>query len=608
MKAIGNGLYRRGIQATIYLRKRIPAHLRRAYPEGQDEKVVCLRTSDLREAKTRAVFERARIEAEFEQKRVELDLQRASTRTERIRKLTDSQLESVVSFWSHQVLTQDERRRDQMDDEEFDALGNQLREQRSQLGRMQAQGRVEGIFPALKSFLFLCGLEFDPEEPQSRRVAQVFLQGVLKTLDVQIRRHSGEIVATEEVAPVCAHPLHAVVPELAPRSENPWERLFLAWSNQQVGRPPSTVIAYRTAWEDLIDAAREMGMTTPSAVTADVVRHFKERMRARKLTAKTAKGRIAKVRYIYKLGMSDGLVQANPAEHIVAYSEHRLVVKARKRLPLDLSDLQLLFGSAIYTRHLRSRGQAGEATYWIPLIMFYTGARPEEIAGLALCDVQHHPILGWYFDIVDRAPPHLENEKTKADKEEDEGLFSADDDDDDQDDETDYVPEFDDIPLSHRRMLKNGASARKVPISDQLIEMGLLRYVEWLREQNATVLFPTLTKDSHGKLSGAFAKFFTRFKRNIGITDPRKVLYSLRHGMKDLLEQAGFNSKYLKRMMGHISGDGSSTDHYGSDVPFGRMVRYFRRVQFPEIPALPWEPGRGFWLANDRTEPQDRGE
>ncbi len=53
-------------------------------------------------------------------------------------------------------------------------------------------------------------------------------------------------------------------------------------------------------------------------------------------------------------------------------------------------------------------------------------------------------------------------------------------------------------------------------------------------------------------------------------------------------------TKYLKRSLGHSTGDGSITDGYGSDLPFDRLVGHFSRVSFPVIPALPWQPGRGF--------------
>lgn len=238
--------------------------------------------------------------------------------------------------------------------------------------------------------------------------------------------------------------------------------------------------------------------------------------------------------------------------------------RKKRRLPFDATDLHAIFGSEVFTRHTRSRGQSGEASYWIPVLMYYTGARPEELAGLALSDLVHDDKLGWSLRIVDRPC----------------------------DDDVDLF-EDGEVPASHCRTLKNAVSIRRVPVTKELIDLGLLRYVEWLRDRKATVFFPTLKKDFHGKLSGSFSKFFGRYKRSLGITDKRKVLYSFRHCMKDMLEEAGVPTKYLQRVLGHTTGDGIVTDGYGSDLPFNRLVKHFSNVRFPAIPARPWEPGRG---------------
>ena len=187
------------------------------------------------------------------------------------------------------------------------------------------------------------------------------------------------------------------------------------------------------------------------------------------------------------------------------------------------------------------------------------------MSAATLSDLQRDEKLGWYLNLIDRP------------SDEDAGLF-----------------EDGDVPQSHRRTLKNAPSVRRVPVAQELIDLGLLRYAEWVRQRGAAVLFPTLTKDSHGKLSGSFSKFFGRYKRAVGITDSRKVLYSFRHTMKDMLEAAAVPSKYLKRLMGHTTGDGAITDGYGSDLPFELLVEQFRKVRFPALAAKPWQPGQGY--------------
>jgi hypothetical protein len=66
-----------------------------------------------------------------------------------------------------------------------------------------------------------------------------------------------------------------------------------------------------------------------------------------------------------------------------------------------------------------------------------------------------------------------------------------------------------------------------VPVARELIELGLLRFLESVRADGHLSLFPSLAHDWHEKLSGAFSKFFGRYKTQIlGIDNPKKVLYS----------------------------------------------------------------------------------
>lgn len=561
-------LFQRGKYRTYYVRRRIPEPLRTLYG-GRREFVRSLGTADFREASSRAAFELASIEAEFVQRRKEIELSRASFAPRRVQQLSRAELEAIGRFWARQILLQDEQRREAgLDDDEFEELGSHLKAQRIELGRMLAQGSTDGLVPALKAFLCLCGLDYSPNDPaESRRANRQFLQAVVKTLDLQLARQAGELVATDEVAPEDRHPLHVVAPELASTAvDGPtWEEVFEAWRDHVEGRPRSTVIAYNTPWTALRRFTQSKGIKSPAGLTPALMKEFVKDMRARGLAAVTINERLSKIRSILRLACEDSLLRENAAQKTLGVQENRLRKRASKRLPFDQQDLDRIFGSAIYVEHKRSCGQSGEASYWIPLIMFYTGARPEEIAGLALTDLKRDETTNrWYFSFVDR-PTN-----------EDRYLFPEDD----------YVPE------SHRRTLKTNASVRRVPVADQLIELGLLRYVDWLRERGSTVFFPTLRKDWHGKLCGSFGKFFGRYKRSVGIRDGRKVLYSFRHLMKDLLEQTGMPSKYVKRLLGHTAGEGQ-TEKYGSDLPFDLLAQHFSSVRFPAIPATPWKPGTG---------------
>jgi integrase len=567
-------MFPRGKHGIFYVRRRIPAAILAAYPASQTHVTRSLRTADLREAKSRAYAELSRIDAEFKRKRERLDLSRASLAAKRVSKLNDEQLQEIALFWIRQVLLTDELRRQHgLDDDDFDELGTHLTNQRAEFGRMLAQGKTLAFFPALYSFLYLCGVDFTPEPDDAKRACYIFLRAVVETLDHQLARQRGDVVVTDKVAPAVPHPLYAAAPERAPLDAQApsWDKVFETWRDYVDNRPKSTTIASQTPWRDLRRFAAIKEVTSPAAVTPQVMTDFAQAMRERGLAVGTINERISKVRAIYKIAVGKHILDTNPASDTLGFKENSVQKRRKRRLPFDAQDLGLLFGSEVYRLHKRSKGQSGEASYWIPLLMFYTGARPEEVAGLALNDLREDPRLGWYFNIIDRP------------SDEDRELF---------DEEV--------VPESHRRTLKNATSERRVPVARELIDLGLLRYVEWLRARDATVLFPTLKKDWHGKLSGSFSKFFGRYKRVVGIDDGRKVLYSFRHTMKDLLEDAGFPTKYLQRLLGHTTGDGAVTDGYGSDLPFDRMVEHFERIEFPAVPALPWEPGKGcISLKND---------
>ncbi len=568
MKAIAENIYTRGQHGIQYVRRRIPAALRAAYPAKQTHIVRSLGTADRRLAKERAHAEFARMDAEFKLKSEQLDLSRASFSAKRIAKLDDDQLKGIARFWVRQVLLADDQRRQAgLEDAEFDELGAELAEQRAQLGRMLAQGKTMSMFPALHGFLHLCGLDFAPDEAEAKRAAYVFLRAVVESVDHRLGRQRGELVDTEVVASDVSHPLTSTAPERAPTNLRAptWEAVFETWRDYVENRPKPTTIASQTAWRDLRAFAEGQSVRHPGAVTPELMTAFAARMRERGLAVPTINERILKVRAIYKIAVGKHVLKDNPAAGTIGFKQAAARQRQKRRLSFDAADLCALFGSPVFSEHKRSVGQSGEASYWLPVLMFYTGARPEELAGLALSDLQHDAKLGWYLNLIDRP------------SDEDADLF-----------------EDGDVPPSHRRTLKNAPSVRRVPVAQELIDLGLLRYAEWVSQGRATVLFPTLTKDSHGKLSGSFSKFFGRYKRFVGIVDSRKVLYSFRHTMKDMLEEAAVPSKYLKRLMGHTTGDGAITDGYGSDLPFELLVEQFRKVRFPALAAKPWQPGQGY--------------
>lgn len=563
MQSVQEYLFRRGKRGTFYVRRRIPLDVADAYPHKKREITRSLGTSDPSVAKKRLYLELSHIDAEFKQRREQLALRWAAAIGPRqeFKALTEQQMQDLAESFVRQVLYSDEVMRTHgLDDGDFDALGAQLTQQREELGRMLARGQSERVLPVLKQFLYMSNIRVDMEPEQERRAAFVLLQGIVRSLDYRLSRQSGQVVQMDSVT---TPPVKAVA----------WDEVFAVWRDYVIDRPKATTIACNTAWQQLKLLAKDQGIMCPAHVTSKTMSALIEKMSSDKLAAKTINERLLKIRQVYKIAIGRDVLKVNPAENTLGVKVPAHMKGRDKRQPFSASELQTIFGSPIYTQHLRSRGMSGEASYWIPMLMFYTGARPEELAGLRVDDVKQLPKVGWYLEVTDL--PDAEDAELF------DGLPAS---------EAASLP----AEVSERRHLKNVASRRQIPLAVELERLNFFKYVDWVKQQNSINLFPTLTPDCHGKLSGAHSKFFGRYKRGLGIISARKTLYSLRHNMKDFLEDANMPSRYLKRFLGHTTGDGAVTDNYGSGLPLERMAEYFRKVEFPPIPALPWQVGLGY--------------
>ena len=118
--------------------------------------------------------------------------------------------------------------------------------------------------------------------------------------------------------------------------------------------------------------------------------------------------------------------------------------------------------------------------YWLPHIGLFTGARINEICQLnPQTDIAKDPDSGiWYFWITDATEADERIKKTVKTKE-----------------------------------------SRKTPIHSQLIELGLLDYVERVKSEGAKLLFPAdeWRPKKSGRASSYAAEYFSDFLKQIGI-------------------------------------------------------------------------------------------
>lgn len=188
----------------------------------------------------------------------------------------------------------------------------------------------------------------------------------------------------------------------------------------------------------------------------------------------------------------------------VGPSKKAVKKSATERIPFDVEELALLFSGKEFIK----RRFENSYSYWMMPLALCTGARQGELAQLHLADF-----------IVEKGVPCINIDDTEPDKK-----------------------------------LKSEAAKRLVPIHDFLIELGILRHVDRLREQGHTRLFPELTKrrDGYGQ---AVSNWFARYRNRNGIKAVQtKVFHSFRHTFICELLDAETPESAVAQIVGHEGG------------------------------------------------------
>jgi integrase len=174
---------------------------------------------------------------------------------------------------------------------------------------------------------------------------------------------------------------------------------------------------------------------------------------------------------------------------------------ADKRIAFDADDLQKIFAEI---GQFRVRNPSG---FWLPLLAAYTGARAGELIQLGANDICHR-------DGIDFISINAENGKS----------------------------------------LKTKSSIREVPIHPELVKCGFLEYVAARRAAGDDRLFLELKRETSDRITEKFSKAFLRYRRSIGITDPRKVFHSFRHSFKEACRAASIGEEIHDSLTGHSNG------------------------------------------------------
>lgn len=192
-------------------------------------------------------------------------------------------------------------------------------------------------------------------------------------------------------------------------------------------------------------------------------------------------------------------------------------VRARdKRAAFAVEQLETVFKNPVWTGskseyHQTKPGQDifKNGIYWCPLIGAYTGARREEIAGLAPSDIVEVEGI-WCFSIED----------------------------------------------SELRRIKNLSSRRMIPIHSHLIDLGLIDHVQTAKNDNKNSLFPELFEvgnNAYGRKVGRRMRQI--IDQELGADGAELSFHSLRHYVQNQLDNSGVEDKLVRDIIGHEGKD-----------------------------------------------------
>jgi len=287
-----------------------------------------------------------------------------------------------------------------------------------------------------------------------------------------------------------------------------------------------------------------------------------------KMNPQTVNNYIGKLSEMLKWAVREEYLPRNPAVGVALSLPVKTGVREQdERCKFEKHDLHLIFGVDWFRDGkpaLPSNGRYSQYQphyYWLPLLGLFTGARLNELAQLYLDDFAQDDGKTWFVD------------------------FNLDADDKLSDGQSD-------------KSLKTVNSLRQVALHSKLIELGLLKYVQCLREAGHTRLFPELRFDKiKGYGKGAGKWFNDRFLgKKLGIPrDGMRSFHSFRHTFTSAVYDSneGISEPTVAQLTGHQRGETMSAIRYRKDKAATKQLAYIDQIDFdlPEIAPFDIDAG-----------------
>lgn len=483
---------------------------------GNDYRAACAESYRL-SLETNQLFESVRAQvATGTSAKVSLDeyLQRPlEKRFKVISEVSDDLVTSLKQFWLATLDADLARRREGLDDTEYDELQQNIEFMKKSVGRALATGDVSAFMPVINTLLVGRGYLLKVPPEQERLLVLDVLPALQEGCAILAERQQGNLVKAD-YDPAKVLPAVWQEPQSAACGLS-WDSLFEVWK-QDRERPIRTVMDA----ESYIKCIQQrFPKSTPETFTRAMASEWLRQERDLKNNKmKTLEKKGTLVGAIFSIGVKDELLEKNPFE---GFDYKRFAAKVGvedndDRLPFSDDQLKRIFSTTegLFSPKI-SRLTGGGGYYaraWFPLLALFSGARLDEIGSLTVRDVAEFPV------------PHFRVTKGKTQ-----------------------------------------SSLREVPLHPELIRLGFLDYVKAIREAGHQRLWPWLkAKSAKVKDSEVLGKWFNGYLHKRLKFPSTVVFHSFRHNFKDLCRNALISRDIHDAISGHEDGERKNVgDSYG---------------------------------------------
>jgi integrase len=500
--AMGTGLIRRNGRYST--RRVIPLDLQPVY--GRREIVRALGTADPKEAKRRHALAWVELDIEFEARRAELAGKAAADEPAKLADISPTVVGLV----------------------RLDGL-------RAERDAAAARGELPAFTRFQRDALAMAQAMLDGDIEPTMDLREI--EGVRNGLRAFLTGEGSFAISAARVA-------RAEITAKRSGPATPLSEVVKRWAAER--KPiPRTV---RRA-ENIVDRFEAVaGKLSVEAITKQHVIDFKDKMLEAGTPANT-NVMLTLLGVVLNYAVANNLIPINPASKIKVQDKR---LAKTKRDIFDEAALKSIFSSPVYTDGLRPSAGGGEASYWLPLLALYTGARLDELGQLHPEDV------------------HREDYR------------------DGDDERAAWVIRITDNEERGQR-LKNEGSRRRVPVHADLIALGFLDVAKAASVAGRARIFHELRPATDGKETGNFSKWFGRYRRaKLGLKGTDTPFHSFRHTFKHYSRLARIPADVHNEITGHETGD--VADNYGGmSYPLAPLVDGIKRYRVPgfTLPAPP---------------------